>query len=410
MPDLDIFKNEFVPNIQGFNKLNYLSWKSSNPGEAKKWEDYRDALLAGGQSSPPSMATKFGRALVATGKLVAVVEPPPPPPSGQPIPISGIISAGGTYTGNYTGTVQINTGSPVTLSGPTLTNLGNGHLISCAAGIGVQLTVERVWGFGGMGRFLVAENFRSVVIRNCTVEKTRGIELQWGLPGSSVAINRNQFKNIQGSGTSPVGNFVQFRECQNPAIEVSWNEILNEYNKSGPEDLISLYKSSHSRIFDNFFRGQYTQNNSPVSSQNGITLEGGDIQAWDNIISRNQLISTMGGIGFFGGSHDNLAEDNRVVRAGLLPDGVTRMAAGWSGNWIAPGGANNHQHGNVVGFVNRDGNRMDYDFPGAPEGHAGEVAKNTSLPNPVTPATEQNEWDIWQQKLVAAGVVIGATL
>lgn len=78
MSDLDTFRDEFVPNIQGFNKLSYTTWKRSNPGEATRWETYRDGILAGQSPSPPTMATKFGKALVAAGELVSASSPPLP--------------------------------------------------------------------------------------------------------------------------------------------------------------------------------------------------------------------------------------------------------------------------------------------------------------------------------------------
>lgn len=89
------FPDEFVPNIQGSSY--HPKWVRSNPGEASKWEAYRDACIAhvGGDPVPavPSLATKYGKALVAAGKehvsvtdigaaLPAPEEPPPPSPTG----------------------------------------------------------------------------------------------------------------------------------------------------------------------------------------------------------------------------------------------------------------------------------------------------------------------------------------
>ena len=78
MSDLDIFRDDFVPNIQSFNKLNYTTWKRSNPGEAARWEGYRDGILAGETPAVPVMATKFGKALVAAGELVSASSTPLP--------------------------------------------------------------------------------------------------------------------------------------------------------------------------------------------------------------------------------------------------------------------------------------------------------------------------------------------
>ncbi len=87
--DLEVYRNEFVPNSQGFNKLSYSSWKTSNPGEAASYEAYRDSVLAGNPLSPPALATKFGKMLVAAGKMVAASAPTPDPdpdPTPDPTP------------------------------------------------------------------------------------------------------------------------------------------------------------------------------------------------------------------------------------------------------------------------------------------------------------------------------------
>jgi hypothetical protein len=77
---------------------------------------------------------------------------------------------------------------------------------------------------------------------------------------------------------------------------------------------------------------------------------------------------------------------------------------GYEGIWIGTNGTNNRAHGNVVGFVNRDGVRSDGRFSGAAKGEAGAWATNTHMPSPVSLAVEQNEWTLWQQKLSASGV------
>jgi hypothetical protein len=288
-----------------------------------------------------------------------------------------------------------------------VTNLAGGVLIEAQGAVNV--TVRRVRAFGGTGRFFVGENFKSVRIENCTIDRTSGIHLVHGVVGSSVVITKNRHRNVQDQPDG-MGNFIQFAEVQNPTVEVSWNENVNDYNQSNPEDLISIYKSRNLNIHNNYFQGQYSPNNTSASSQNGITLEIGDggLPTSGNVIRNNTLVSTMGGIGMFPGTSNNLAEGNRVVRSGFLPGTATRIAAGWSGNFIASGSTNNHQHNNFVGFVNRDGNRNDFDFAGAPEGDAAERATNTSLPNPVTLATEQTEWTLWQAKLGANGITLGA--
>jgi hypothetical protein len=324
-----------------------------------------------------------------------------------------VITAGGTYSGYFvsstaTPTITVDTSEPVRIVDSTIVNLAGGHLIELAYSAQGNVTVDHVFGYGGNGRFLLAENFKSVTVRNCTIDKTSGIKLAVPVSGSSVLITRNKHRNIQ-RGNPNYGNFVQFAEVRTATVEVSWNEIINEYNQSEPEDLVSIFKSANIRVHDNYFQGQYSPNNTSTSTQNGITLENGfnptpGLETHNNEIWNNQLVGTIGGVGMFPGTRDNYAHDNRIVQDGFLPDGVTRIGAGYRGMSIQQGTTNNRASGNVVGFVNKDGVRYDYGFDGAP----GELARNTSLPNPVTKATEDNELGLWRAKLASNGVVIGA--
>lgn len=82
------FGDEFVPNIE--STAYHPKWVRQSPGEAAKWAAFRDKALAykkGDALVPPDMASHYGKALVAAGKihmsvidLGAVWEPPPPPP------------------------------------------------------------------------------------------------------------------------------------------------------------------------------------------------------------------------------------------------------------------------------------------------------------------------------------------
>lgn len=70
MADEKIFADEFVPNIQGSSY--YPKWVKANPIEAGKWNTFRDKVLIykhGDILASPSLATKYGKALIAAGKL-----------------------------------------------------------------------------------------------------------------------------------------------------------------------------------------------------------------------------------------------------------------------------------------------------------------------------------------------------
>jgi hypothetical protein len=318
------------------------------------------------------------------------------------------ITAGGTYSGSWVSTsatpaVTIATSEPVRIVESTVVNLAGGDLIEVAFSAQGNVTVDHVFGYGGNGRFLEAENFKSVTVRNCTIDRTSGIKLAVPAAGASVLITRNKHRNIQ-RGSSNYGNFVQFAEVQTATVDVSWNEIVNDYNQSEPEDLVSIFKSAHIRLHDNYFQGQYSPNNTSSSSQNGITIEhgrGGGPLSHENVVWRNQLVDTLGGIGVFAGDR-NRVYDNRVVQDGRLPDGV-RLRAGTRGLSIHSGIAN-EAYGNVVGFVNRHGRRGDMWFPAEPS----QYVRNTRLPGKVRRATEMAELRAWNAKLTAHRIRIGA--
>ncbi len=331
------------------------------------------------------------------------------------------ITQGGTYNGSWESTssstpaVRVATTSPVTITG-RVRNLAGGTLVDAVGAGAVQVTLDHVFAYGGdsyqtSGRFFQAENFKSVTIRNSTIENTRGIELTGGVAGSSVLVTRNKHKNIQGNAVSPVGNFVQLRVVQNATIDVSWNEIVNEYNKSNPEDIISLYHTSNAKVHDNMLWHQSTPGNAyNTSSQGGITLDSSTAGPGcsNNEIARNQVVDGMGIVTYVtqGGSNNRLL-DNRIVNDGRLPNGG-RNGNGWVAMRVLPGGSNNHAHGNVIGFINRYGKRMDGQFDGTPEGDAAEHHNNRSLRHSITRATEQNEWTRWQKKLAVHRIRVGA--
>jgi len=354
-----------------------------------------------------------GQASVQVTTAACSISPSPSTSSG---PIT--ITTGGTYSGNWTSTtstpaVTVSTSQPVTIVNSTVTNLAGGALID-ARGSGVQLTVDHVTANGGdtyqtSGRFILTYDFKSLVVRSSTITNTRGIEVAGGVAGSSVLITRNRHKNIQGNATNPVGNFVQFRDVQNATADVSWNEIINEYDKSYPEDIINIYKSAHVNVHDNMLWQQSRPGNVPGSTQGGITIDCISGSGCDsNTISNNQLVGTEAILTWVtqGGSN-NMVSNNRIVNDGYLDNG-NRIANGYMGIHVLSGGSNNHAHGNVVGYVNKDGARLDGNFEGAPEGDAGEWANNTHMSGSITQATEQAEWTRWQDKLSAAGIQVGA--
>lgn len=102
-----IFPDDYVPNAEGATA--HKQWVKSNPVEAAKWATFRDKAIVyetGDALTPPSMATKYGKALVAAGKLhvsvtdIGSAEPTPLPPDPPPPPPTGTLIYSHTYTGS----------------------------------------------------------------------------------------------------------------------------------------------------------------------------------------------------------------------------------------------------------------------------------------------------------------------
>lgn len=329
-------------------------------------------------------------------------------PAGSSGPIT--ITVGGTYTGTWTSTssvptIRIETSEPVTITNSTVTNFAGGTLIEVPAGMQADVTIAHVVGRGGNGRFVVAEGFKSVTVRNCTLDRTGGIYLTSPEESANVVVSRNRARNIQkGSG---LRQFLQFNRVTTATVDVSWNEVVNVYGQSEVEDNISVYKSSHVVVHDNYIRGAYPRHHSQPFSGSGIVLadDGGSF----NRAFRNQIVDTTNvGIGIVGG-HDNEARNNRVVSDGRLDDGTLLAAANvgvvvWNA-YGDPTWANNRATGNAIAWVHAGRFRNDMWFPHAP---LGDYALNTNLRARVSRSTEVNEYRLWVAKLAAQRVQVGA--
>jgi len=338
------------------------------------------------------------------------------------------ISSGGTYSGSWESNtagaaITVATTQPVTING-RVRNLAGGTLIDAIPGGAVQLTVDHVFAYGGTtygtsGRFIQAEGFKSLVVSNCTIENTRGIECTVGAAASSATITKNRHTNIKGGpNATPVGNFVQFRVCQTSTIEVSWNEIVNEYNLSEPEDIISIYHTDNISVTDNMLRHQSRIGNLTPSSQGSITIDASDAgPGCTNVtVEDNQVVDAYGIVSYSGSAQcvNTSILNNRIIGDRFLPNGQVKANGTGSPLTITSGGSNNHAHGNVVGYIDKNNTYIDQAvivsyLAGASEGGAAEAANNTYVAQgSINAAAEQAEWDSWLTKLVSNGITVGA--
>lgn len=69
---ISLFRDVFVPNVERA-PASFASWKRDNPGEYSKWVVFRDSIFAAQTPDDlplaPTMASKFGKHLVAAGEL-----------------------------------------------------------------------------------------------------------------------------------------------------------------------------------------------------------------------------------------------------------------------------------------------------------------------------------------------------
>jgi hypothetical protein len=292
----------------------------------------------------------------------------------------------------------------VTIKDSVVENLGSGELIHADAG--AQVTVERVTGNGGEGRFFVGDNVKAATIRNNTLSNTGGIYFLGAQAGATILVTKNKQRNLQTPPGLVHSSFCQFDKVTTATIDVSWNEVINTFGQSETSgDMISAYKSAYAKIHDNYIQGAYASTAGGSHPGSGIMID--EVGSHDNEVYSNQIVDTTNaGIGISAGSN-NKVHDNRLVFDGKLDDGTTLAAANvgvyvWNyyndGVW-----ANNEGWGNTVGGVNATGQRNDWWTPDC----AGRCS-NTPLAGALDHAKEVAEYQLWLNKLGANGISIGA--
>ena len=377
-----------------------------------------------------------------------------------------VITCGGTYVGNWssddpgTAAVTVRTAEPVVIEHATVR--GKGTLIAVVAGH-ADVTVRDTVGTGenpgvagrSPGRFLTAESFDRVVVEHCELDHTAGIYLltNAGRGDGAVRVIANRATDIDGRLSDGHGGwltfndrksnrdghvehgyavvqFLQLDKVRGEGMEVAWNEVVNEPGRSRVEDNISVYESGGTAgspllIHDNCVRGAYTVDPARRDSKDaewsydwsysggGLMLGDGSgrtadtapafVRATDNVV-----VGTVNyGIGISAG-HDITFDHNRIVSAGVLPDGraVAAQNVGayvWDaghgrdrGTFFGNGGTDN-----VIGWA-KGGGRNDSWRP-----DAAIWSGNRPLRGPVTPGDEAAAVTEWRARAARAGVTVG---
>ncbi|MBC6612328.1 T9SS type A sorting domain-containing protein [Hymenobacter sp. BT507] len=329
----------------------------------------------------------------------------------------------------------VSTSEPVTLIDCTL--VGAGDLIK--TGGGVDLTVRNCRGYGltptvdnrTRGRFLDAYQAKQLIIEHNYMEHTAGMVVnRWSGNGSAqqtLTVRYNQGLNCDGryrNGGKETRSFVQLNTVQQLAgIEISYNEFRNEPNESAVEDNINFYNSSGTaqspvKVHDNYVQGAYPYPaTEPSFHGTGLTTDGDGstptttaayIEAY-----QNQFVSTCNAAMNIAAGHHIHFYNNRMVTDGLLPDG-TKLKATYAAtavfNYYKKDAAtfnNNTISNNTIGYVKWGYNSPYKDRQDLSAGNCATCSETTHLPNPITPAMEQDEWSLWQQKLQQQQVSVG---
>lgn len=436
-----IFPQEYLPNAQG--AAYHAKWVKSNPGEASKWATYRDKVLAHkkGQTPPtkPAMGSKYGKALVAAGSLhvsvldLGTVWPPAPPPGGSPPPdantapplpavagsFSGpiIISAGGTYTGNWestdpgTAAVMIATTEPVIIEDSQIRHLTGGRCIRNEWGLNVDVTVRRCVGWGGRHRFIEVEGHRNFVVENCTMNQTGGIRPNITQSGSTTIIRYNYHLNPRNTPEG-FGNFIQLNGTNadgSGTVLIEWNQAVGQHNKCDCEDTISIIGARNGIIRYNMLWHNSLPNNAP-GTNGSITFEAA--RDWE--FHNNYIVDSTACPYIQGDDHNIYGHHNRCIQDGYLHPPYDNIQTWATGGWtILSPSTGCHLHDNVFGWTGNGGAREEkplFQSPGTPHTQNIEWDLNTHLPSPITREMEEDEWISWQNDLVANNITIGAPL
>ena len=375
-----------------------------------------------------------------------------------------VITAGGTYTGNWESldpsvpAVSIRTTEPVVIENANV----RGRYELIRAHSGADVIVRNTSGYGlnpnvygqTNGRFFYAEQPKNVVLVNNYLESTGGIKvLEYGgdyTAANTIRIVGNRALNIDGRKSDGAGGYLDFNERTRvsdgvtetgykirqfvqldkvqgvPGIEIAWNEVVNEPGGSRVEDNINIYRSGGTAespilIHDNYVKGAYnvkpwessysdgTWNYDWGYAGGGILLGDGSSGVAHVKAYGNTVVSTTNyGIAIAAG-HDTEFYDNRVLSSGRLPDGrwIAEQNVGvyiWDLYGTGSAFYNNSARDNVVGWVKEpDGTRNDWWIP-----DASSFVNNTRWAGELAPATEAAELALWRSKAAAAGVDVGA--
>ncbi len=349
-----------------------------------------------------------------------------------------IIEKGGTYTGNWESkdsnipAVDIQTSEPVEIINSNIR--GAGFLVkSWYHNADITIRNTNAYGLAPTPttsypisrRFVAVNDFKNLVIENCYLEHTAGVAVGDnykgdGSPENTIRIRFNIAKNIDGRihDSTLHSQFVQFNfRGEVPHVEVAWNQIINEPDRSLVEDNISIFNSrgtpsSPIRIHNNFIQGAYPISRTDTTYTGGGILAEGDgskdtctayVEAFENHLVNLGNYS----MGIAGGNNIRYY-NNRAINSATFSNG-SRFPIYTSGFWSLDYYKKGTTHSNsiernTIGIMawGWPENRRDLsDMKGA------EAENNTFIPGKITRQHEKAEFMTWQKKLRENNIIVG---
>jgi hypothetical protein len=402
-----------------------VGYRFQSAMQAPKWSHTWNPMQSQVTFSKSSWYRVEALGIEEAGVYPTVTPPPEPSP-----PIT--ITQGGTYSGHWktttsTPAVKVTTTAPVIIENSIIesTATGPNDYLLASEGVAVNLTIRGCTLNGpdafpnaGWGRAMRFQAYKSVIVENCTINRTGGIYFLQALTGSTAIVRRcKQFNGQSDRSSGTVRQFLQFNNIHN-AVEVlaEWNQIINEPGKSRSEDIFSVFNTSNAVIRNNYVQGGYPWPLTDWHKGTGCLVS--DVPAgFNNIAHDNQMVGVTNLLMGITGGHGNRIYNNTMVTDGRAPDGTALPAA--NNGVVCYDYYNNPAvfydnkiYGNKIGAMRYNGGnpvRNDEWCPGA----ANNVpADNTfyygNHSTPITKADEDAEWPIWLAKLQANGITIGA--
>lgn len=264
-------------------------------------------------------------------------------------------------------------------------------------------------------------------LRHCYVEGSGLYKIEYSKANEAsckgVLIECNYSRNVrQPNALMNWGNLKGAEGATIPGILIRWNYVWNTLGEHWVEDTWNTYTlkgAAHSPIIleHNFFDGaakdpaatEYTGGGAIVDGKGAITratiAENIRIRYNQFVRCRNYLAACACGYGVY-------IYGNRGVVSGLNPDG-TPVPSWTSGFWSGDYSSSKTQSGNIriyqntVGARNGSSGRLDFAAWNEDQVNHTEIYDNTSLPEPLTVATEDAEYAIWEAKLAANKITLG---